>query len=211
MSRSLMIAAALQIAFTTAAFACDQGGASIFEDKFADDSGGWDLSLPNVKIVPPTMQILLNKDTSVGFTLNQTFNASDGVYCQDVVFPPPVAGNVLSAGIQFWATDANNLYMFMVGDDGNAGFFKKVNNAWTTVFTGLKVEGFNPAPGASHEIVVQAKAGVLTLSVDGVKIKTIRAQMPVGALQFGVFTQATVSVDPPATIQITQFAVTAAQ
>ena len=58
MTRSLMIAAALQMVFATAALACDgQSGVSIFEDKFADDSGGWDMSSTNIKVVPPAMQI----------------------------------------------------------------------------------------------------------------------------------------------------------
>ena len=212
MKRSLIIAAALQMTVVTGAFACNgQSGVSIFEDKFADDSGGWDTSSTNVKIVPPAMQMELNKDFSVASTLNLTFNANNGDYCQEVAFPPPITGNVLSTGIQFWALDASNLFMFLLGDDATAGLFKKVNNAWTPVFSNVKIEGFNTAPGAVHQLLVQAKAGVATLSVDGVKIKTIRAQMPPGPLQFGVFSQGALAVDPPATIKITGFSITAGQ
>ncbi|MCX7305596.1 MAG: hypothetical protein NTV73_14885 [Hyphomicrobiales bacterium] len=212
MTRRLMIAAALQVAFATAALACEgQSGVSIFEDKFADDSGGWDMSFSNIKIVPPAMQIELNKDISAGATMNLTFNANNGDYCQEVVFPPPVAGNPLSSGIQFWGLDASNLFMFLVGDDANAALYKKVNNVWSAIFTGVKVDGFNTAPGTVHTLLVQAKAGVLTLSVDGIKVKSVRAQMPPGPLQFGIFAQASLPADPPVTVKITGFSVTAGQ
>lgn len=212
MTRSLMIAAAFQLALGTAAFACDgQVGASIFEDNFADDSGGWDMSSSNVTITPPAMLIEMNKDLSTASSMNLTFNANDGDYCMDVVFPPPVAGNVLRAGIQFWSYDASNLFLFLVNDDASASLYKKVNGTWNAIFAGEKLEGFGNAPGTPHSILVQAKHGVLTLSVDGAPVKTIRAQMPNGPLQFGVYAEAAEAVDPPVTIQISGFSVTTGQ
>lgn len=212
MPRRLMIAAALQVALGTAAFACDgQVGASIFEDKFADDSGGWDMSSSNIKIVPPAMLIEMNNDLSTASSMNLTFNANDGDYCMDVVFPPPVAGNVLRAGIEFWSYDASNLFLFLVNDDATASLYKKVNGTWNPIFFGEKLEGFSSVPGTPHSILVQAKRGVLTLLVDGAKVKTIRAQMPNGPLQFGIYAEAAQAIDPAVTIQVSGFSVTTGQ
>ena len=65
MKHMLLMVAALQAVLGTSALACDgQSGATIFQDKFADDTGGWDLSASEVKIVPPAMEVTLNKSVS---------------------------------------------------------------------------------------------------------------------------------------------------
>lgn len=212
MTRRLMIAAALQLAMGTATFACDgQIGVPIFEDRFADDSGGWDMSSGNITIVPPAMLLEMNKDLSLASALNLTFNASNGDFCQDVVFPPPITGNALHAGIEFWAIDANNLFLFLIADDGSAALYKKVNGTWNAIFPWVRVEGWRTAPGAAHTILVQAMNGVMTLSVDGTKVKTVRAQMPPGPLQFGIYAETAQAIESPVTFQVTGFSVTAGQ
>jgi len=110
-ARNFLVAAAIQVVLGTDAIGCDgQGGAVIFEDNFSDDSGGWDLSKEGVSITPPVMKLEIGKSRDIVSTLNLTFNAGDGEYCRHVVFPAQIAGNPLSAGIQFWSTDADNLF-----------------------------------------------------------------------------------------------------
>ena len=81
----LLAAAILHIALGGVALACgaDQKGNTIFEDTFADDSGGWDLQM--ARIQPPNLIFSLGERGKQA--LNLTFNATDGDYCVDVLLP----------------------------------------------------------------------------------------------------------------------------
>lgn len=215
MKSVMVMAMAMQAALSTAAFACDgQSGAVIFEDKFPDDSGGWDQTMANLKIEPPTLNITVDPTNQSTSVQNLTFNAANADYCMQFTFPPALAKNPMTVGVEFWATDINNTYLFMVDDGQSAALYKKSSGNWNTVFNGVKVDGFNTAAGATHTLLVQAEAGTLILSADGTKVKTIRAQMPAGDPRFGAFVQSTnplVATDPPAVFKISEFSVTAGQ
>lgn len=214
MKNMLLLAAALQAVLGTAALACDgQSGAMIFQDKFADDTGGWDLSASEVKIVPPAMEVTLNKMATLVAVQNLTFNAGDGDYCMQVNYPPRIDKNEQLAGITFWGTDYNNYFLFVVGDSGGTAFYKRVAGAWNQIFGGVKIDGFT-ATASVHTILVRAKAGTLTFSVDGKKVKMIRAQMPAGPLKFGPMAEVAVALTagPPWPVfKISEFSVTAGQ
>lgn len=215
MKNVVLIAIAFNALMGTAAMACDgQTGSVIFEDKFSDDSGGWDMNSAGVKIVPPAMELTIDKGTSALNTQNLTFNAGVGDYCMQFSFPPAVPNNLLSAGLIFWATDYQNTYMFQVNDDQTANLYKRTAGNWAAIFTGQKIDGFKTGPGMVHTILLQAKAGLLTFSVDGSVVRKIRAQMPASPPRFGVQVQAAAALtdaNPTETFKISDFSVTAGQ
>ena len=82
MARILGLVVALQVAASASAWACDgQVGNVIFEDTFADDSGGWDLAPPVVTVKPPALLLALDSKHTSYATQDLTFHATDGDYC----------------------------------------------------------------------------------------------------------------------------------
>lgn len=213
MLRTITLAVALQLGLGATVMACEgQTGAVIFEDTFADDSGGWEMTPPQAVIVPPTMLLALDSQFEAISAQNLTFNATDGDYCATIKLPPqPAPDNDLAFGIQFWASDYSNVMSFMVFTNKSVGLYKKVDNAWSTVFNQTDVAAVDTTAGAVNEIRVQAKAGMLKLLVNGTEIKSVRAQVPAGALRFGVYAQIDTPVEPPPAIVVTSFKVTEAQ
>lgn len=174
----LLAAAILHIALGGAALACgaDQKGNTIFEDTFADDSGGWDLQM--ARIQPPNLIFSLGERGKQA--LNLTFNATDGDYCVDVLLP---ADTSAYAGLIFWASDFLNLYFFRIGSSGNAGLWRLVNNQWANVF---KVEDAPVEPTNVNHLRVMVEDGLITMFVNGKEIRKVRAQTPPGLLRFGL-------------------------
>src|ERR1700691_5125966 len=112
MLRILSVVAALQTLAWTSALACTgQVGAVIFQDNFADATGGWD-----VTVKPPVFLLSGSATSTDNSSLNLTFNATDGDYCIDFILPPAIAtDNPTHAAIIFWATsDYNNMMQLIL-------------------------------------------------------------------------------------------------
>jgi hypothetical protein len=196
---ALVSSALISILASTSAVraaSCDnQKGSVIFEDTFADDSGGWP-SDPDIKIGGGTFKMHMDPKYSNWAVLNNTFNASDADYCMEVVVPKSIAAdNTVSVGLIFWATDYDNLYVVDIGSDGHADIYRKMAGKW-----GMIADLTNPAikadVGSVAVIRVQAMGNLIAPSINGVDLKKVRAQMPSGALRFGFYTEA--SKDNPA-------------
>jgi hypothetical protein len=189
MNRVLVIAGLLQACFCGSALACSeqQKGNVVFEDNFADDSGGWNL-WDHGKIEPPTYVLILDKDLGAALTENQTFDFKEGDFCVDVTLPPAPADNNISGGIVFWAAEFNNYYLLQIGTNSGAGLFRKTNGNWNTIYTVPTFPAVKPA--GSNSVHVVAKDGLITLSVNGQEFKKLRAQAPAGGTRFGMFTAA---------------------
>jgi hypothetical protein len=174
------------------AASCDgQKGAVIFEDSFADDSGGWDLGGdPNAKSRFGAGGLAFHLETKwTGWTiLNSTFNASNGDYCAEAVVPKAVGtDNVTTTGLVFWAVDYDNFYMWAVDSSGASGLYKKANGKWATVASGLTAPQAPATPGSVVALRVQAAGNLIVVSANGTELKKIRAPMPPGDLRFGLF------------------------
>lgn len=211
MLRTISFVTALQLLVWTPALACTgQVGAVIFQDSFADDSGGWDEYPPEATVVPPAFIFALDTAAPNISTHNLTFNATDGDYCMDFVLPPPIASNnQIYAALAFWATDYNNFLTVQLGSDGSLGLFKLVSGSWTTVFGIPSATGFKSGPNATNSLRVTALSGTITIYLNGSLIKAIRAQEPTNpALQFGMFAQVDAVAANIPKIKITNYSVT---
>jgi hypothetical protein len=213
MLRTASVVIALSIAAWSPARACTgQVGASIFQDNFADDSGGWDEQPPAATVQPPAYVLALDSQNTALSTLDQTFTATSGDFCMDVVLPAPAAGNnVISAGIMFWATDYNNFTVAQVNDDGSVSAFRQVASVWSNpIFTVQNAPGYNSAANATNSLRVTALSGLTTVYLNGTKIKSFRAQQPTNAsLSFGIFIQdGTAAANIPA-VKVSGYSVTA--
>jgi hypothetical protein len=201
------------------AMACPgQVGKVIFEDNFADDSGGWaGLSAPDFEIKDGTLLLRpnahgVNEKSTVASFFNVMFSAGDGDYCTEFVFPKqPAADNPVSAGLIFWRTGPQDLFVFFISTTKGAFLEKLVDNKWTHVFSAGNVEAVIVEPDAVNSVRVLAKDGKLTLFVNGSQIKVIRAPPPTSALGFGVYTQVETATDANPTVKFKSFKVTAGE
>ena len=82
MLRVISVAFVLQFLALTSAYACEgQPGKVIFEDKFTDDSGGWQFSPPIATVKPPVLEFALTTKRSNIATQNLTFHATLADFC----------------------------------------------------------------------------------------------------------------------------------
>lgn len=211
MLRTLGIVAALQLLAFAPAWSCTgQVGNAIFQDNFADDTGGWDEAPPGAVVQPPVFAIALSAQIGAAAALNGTFSATDADYCMDFVQPPAIAANnQLYVGIFFWTTDVNNGMAAVVGSNDTVTLYKVSAGTWTPAFTVQNAPGFNAAGGV-NSLRVTALSGLITVYLNGTQIKSVRAQEPVNpALSFGIYAYDDTTVANVPVIQIKDFDVTA--
>jgi len=212
MLRTLSVVTALQLLTWAPSWACTgQVGAAIFQDTFADDTGGWTLDPPDATIKPPVFLISGDANDPAAFSLNQTFNATDGDYCMDFVLPAAIAANnQMYTGILFRATDSNNLLAASVGSNGSVSLNKETSGNLSTLFSVQKSPAFVSTANALNSLRVTALSGVITVYLNGTQIKSIRAQEPTNpALSFGIFGGSDTAVANPPQVQIKSYSVTA--
>ena len=127
MLRRIVCTAVVLHAFvSTAAFACDgQIGKVIYEDTFADDSGGWDFTTNVAVVKPPNFVLTLDsKNTSVSSQVLTFHTTSDGDFCAEVNLPKTIPpANKYNFAVSFWATDYANFWMVMLSSDGSVTLF----------------------------------------------------------------------------------------
>ena len=117
------------LAATSFAQACaGQAGKELFSDDFSDDSGGWE-TYPSMHFVDHALNIVLDPKLDSLATFNSSFNATEGDYCADFVFPstPPETGNPDDVGMFVLGSNVNNKFSFTVSTLGEAWIFKTSN------------------------------------------------------------------------------------
>ena len=207
----LGLAFAMQIAAAVGAHACDlQTGSVVFQDKFTDDSGGWDFTPPVNQVKPPDFLFTLTSKIYTSVTENLTFNSTFGDYCMDFVLPKSIApDNTVSAGMIVLAADYNNYYLILTNSNGAVTMFKKTAGAYTAIFTVANAPGFNAAADAVNSLrVVATNDQKLTITLNSQPLKVIRVQTPPGALTFGVFVECDKPPPSDTLIRIKEFSVT---
>jgi hypothetical protein len=200
----------LQFMALTSAYACDgQKGAVIFEDKFADDSGGWQLTPPLSSVKPPAMEFAMtSKGTNVA-TQNLTFHATMADFCLETIFPkPPADGIIASVGIEFWATDYANLMLLQLSSNKTLQLFSKTKGSYQQIAVVENVPGFKSEPDAVNAIRINTVGGKLTAYVNGTQVKVIRAQIPIGKMRFGIYSQWNKTAPSFPVIKVTSYKVT---
>jgi hypothetical protein len=150
-------------AWQTAAAACE-GAEVIFEDKFADDAGGWPLretievkdGLFIFKLPPDDMQS----------NLNVTFTVKDADICSETVWPngeQPMLNNG-----KFWIA-------------------RKQDGKWLgTIAANVDSAAINKEPGSANTLRVKATGNNVTFFINGTKVRELRGQAPKGDWRFGL-------------------------
>jgi hypothetical protein len=186
--RFLLIGAFIGL-WASAAQACDgQKGKVLYEDTFADGSGGWP-SYQGFTVKAPGAEVSgvgAGRGTRI---VNQTFFFNQADYCLEVEFPPNDSNAVeYLAGIRFLSSaDSNEYYLAALT---NSGMVKLSRSNSSTDFVNLwsidqKSIG-KWTSGSSNSIEAIVNGSTISVLLNGKVVKTIRARIPNGDFRFGI-------------------------
>jgi len=165
------------------AAACE-GQEVIFEDKFADDAGGWPIK-ESVEVKDGSFTFKLPAD-DMQSNLNVTYTVKDADICSETVWP---AGDqpILGAGLLFWGEDNRTYFQFGVLNNGKFWIARKQDGKWLgTVAANIDSAAINKAEGASNTLRVKANGNTVTFFINGTKVRELRGQAPKGGWRFGL-------------------------
>jgi hypothetical protein len=186
MRRSVMllgIAILLAGAPAWQAAACE-GPEVVFEDKFADDAGGWPLK-DNVEVKDGSFVFRLPPD-DMQSDLNVTFTVHDADICSETVWP---IGDqpILGAGLLFWGEDNRTYFQFGVLNNGKYWIARKQDGKWLgTIAANVDSPAINKAPGAANTLRVKTVGNSVTFFINGTKVRELRGQAPKTGWRFGL-------------------------
>ena len=185
MARSgLGVAAALLVAaaFAWPASACE-GTEVVFEDKFADDSGGWAIN-QDVEVKDGSFTFKLPPD-AMQSDLNVTYTVNDADICSETVWPDG-GSTILGAGLLFWGEDNRNYLQFGVLNNGKFWIARRQDGKWYTIVENVDSSAIKVKPGEANTLRVKSSGGVATFFINGEKVRDLRGQAPKGGWRFGL-------------------------
>jgi 3-keto-disaccharide hydrolase len=179
-----LAAASLFVATGGHAMACE-GGKVIFEDKFADDAGGWALK-NTIEVKNGNFTFKLPPD-DMQSNLNVTFSVNDADICADAVWPEDADQPVLGAGLLFWGEDNRTYYQFGILNNGRYWIARKQDGTWSgTIAANVDSPAIKTTPGSVNTLRVDAKGNTLAFYINGTKVRELRGQAPSGGWRFGL-------------------------
>jgi hypothetical protein len=185
MARSgLGVAAALLCCagFFEPASACE-GTEVVFEDKFADDSGGWAIN-QDVEVKDGSFTFKLPPD-AMQSDLNVTYTVNDADICSETVWPDG-GSTILGAGLLFWGEDNRNYLQFGILNNGKFWIARRQDGKWYTIVENVDSSAIKVKPGESNTLRVKSSGGVATFFINGTKVRDLRGQAPKGGWRFGL-------------------------
>jgi hypothetical protein len=165
------------------AAACE-GPEVVFEDKFADDAGGWPLK-DNVEVKDGSFVFRLPPD-DMQSDLNVTFTVHDADICSEAVWP---IGDqpILGAGLLFWGEDNRTYFQFGVLNNGKYWIARKQDGKWLgTIAANVDSPAINKSPGAANTLRVKTVGNSVTFFINGTKVRELRGQAPKTGWRFGL-------------------------
>ena len=174
--------AASPVGQTTAA-ACE-GSEVIFEDKFADDAGGWPLR-ETIEVKDGLFVFKLPPD-DMQSNLNVTFTVKDADICSETVWPSGEQP-VLGAGLLFWGEDNRTYFQFGILNNGKFWIARKQDGKWLgTIAANVESPAIKTGAGESNVLRVKAVGNNVTFFINGSKVRELRGQAPKGDWRFGL-------------------------
>ena len=182
-SKVLGVAALLlAAAFAGQAQACE-GNEVVFEDKFADDAGGWAIN-KDVEVKDGSFTFKLPPD-AMQSDLNVTYTVNDADICAEGVWPDEDR-SILGAGLLFWGEDNKNYLQFGILNNGKFWIARRIEGKWHTIVENIPSSAIKVKPGESNVLRVRASGDNATFYVNGEKVRDLRGQAPRGGWRFGL-------------------------
>jgi 3-keto-disaccharide hydrolase len=168
--------------FFEPASACE-GTEIVFEDKFADDSGGWAIN-HDVEVKDGSFTFKLPPD-AMQSDLNVTYTVNDADICSETVWPDG-GSTILGAGLLFWGEDNRNYLQFGILNNGKFWIARRQDGKWYTIVENVDSSAIKVKPGESNTLRVKSSGGVATFFINGTKVRDLRGQAPKGGWRFGL-------------------------
>lgn len=170
-------------AWQMAAAACE-GEEIIFEDKFADDAGGWPLR-DTIEVKDGSFVFKLPPD-DMQSNLNVTFTVKDADICSETVWPDGDQ-TMLGAGLLFWGEDNRTYFQFGILNNGKFWIARKQDGKWLgTIAANVDSTAINQGPGAANTLRVKTTGNNASFFINGTKVRDLRGQAPKGDWRFGL-------------------------
>ncbi len=183
LSAGLAVFFAANPAWQMAAAACE-GQEVIFEDKFADDAGGWPLR-ETVEVKDGSFVIKLPPD-DMQSNLNVTFTVKDADICSETVWPDGEEA-MLGAGLLFWGEGNRTYFQFGILNNGKFWIARKQDGKWLgTIAANVDSAAINQEPGSSNMLRVKTDGNNVSFFINGTKVRDLRGQAPKGDWRFGL-------------------------
>jgi hypothetical protein len=164
------------------AAACE-GQEVIFEDKFADDAGGWPIK-DTIEVKDGSFIFKLPPD-DMQSNLNVTYTVRDADICSQTVWPS--GEQILGAGLLFWGEDNRTYFQFGVLNNGKFWIARKQDGKWLgTVAANVDSPAIKKEPGATNLLRVKTNGNSVTFFINGTKVRELRGQAPKGVWRFGL-------------------------
>ena len=164
------------------AAACE-GQEVIFEDKFADDAGGWPIK-DTIEVKDGSFLFKLPPDDMQSH-LNVTYTVRDADICSETVWPS--GEQILGAGLLFWGEDNRTYFQFGVLNNGKFWIARKQDGKWLgTVAANVDSPAIKKEPGATNLLRVKTNGNSVTFFINGTKVRELRGQAPKGVWRFGL-------------------------
>jgi hypothetical protein len=181
-SRVLGAAALLFAAIVQPALACE-GTEIVFEDKFADDAGGWAIN-KDVEVKGGSFTFKLPPD-AMQSDLNVTYTVHDADICAEGIWPEDDS-SILGAGLLFWGEDNKNYLQFGVLNNGKFWIARRIEGKWHTIVENIPSSAIKVKPGETNVLRVKASGDLATFYINGEKVRELRGQAPRGGWRFGL-------------------------
>lgn len=169
-------------AWQKAVAACD-GPETIFEDKFADDAGGWPLK-ETIEVKDGLFIFKLPPD-DMQSNLNVTFTVKDADICSETVWPNDEQ-SMLGAGLLFWGEDNRTYFQFGILNNGKFWIARRIEGKWHTIVENVAASAIKVKPGETNVLRVKASGDSATFFINGEKVRDLRGQAPRGGWRFGL-------------------------
>jgi hypothetical protein len=178
----LLAAALLCLAGAQQAWACE-GSEIVFEDKFADDAGGWAID-KDVEVKDGSFTFKLPPD-AMQSDLNVTYTVHDADICAEGAWPDDGA-SVLGAGLLFWGEDNKNYLQFGILNNGKFWIARRIDGKWHTIVENVASSAIKVKPGDTNMLRVKATGDSAAFFINGQKVRDLRGQAPKGGWRFGL-------------------------
>jgi hypothetical protein len=203
--------------WVSTAVACEgQKGKVIFEDTFADDAGGWMFSNDGLAFKAPGAEYRM-RPTPQGLATqiaNQTFHANEGDYCLEIAFPQDQPDRTFfGVGLLFLlSADDQSYFAVLMSNHGGMVFCRRsVEGECVSLWIADQKADAKLGPGQFNAIEAVVKDNLITVLLNGVPVKAVRAQIPSGSLKFGIRIEASANETLGAAFPVKSFKVTEAR
>jgi hypothetical protein len=180
---TLRAAALCCVAFLPGIASACEGNDVIFEDNFANDSGGWALH-PAIEVKDGNFIIKLKPD-DLQTDLNITFTVDDADVCSEAVWPDGDP-KILGAGLLFWGEDSKDFFQFGILNNGKYWIARKQDGKWHTIVENVESPAIKTEAGASNLLRVKVNGDTASFFINGTKLRDLRGQPPKGGWRFGL-------------------------